>query len=221
MSLEKIIPDINPGSGFAWSADSNSLVFSTSHPPSYIDTYNLVNHSIRHLFSLGFADSKDLSWAPSGQYIAVSVRPRNQEFYRLVLLTATGSATYCRPEDGDVHNPVWVNAQSQLYYLVQKNTTDSIHTSRACSDPEAVASLQAGSMRLQNDGYQHSEIPLFESGPLHPLGLFLLKNQQTIAFHAEQGDTGYRSIGATQIWIHSPGHLIPAWLWAKTVIYPE
>ena len=213
--VEHFIPDINPGSGFAWSADSNSLVFSTSRPPSYIDTYNFVDHSTRHLFSLGFADSKDLSWAPSAQYIAVSVRPRNEAFYRLVLLTATGRATYCRPEDGDVHNPVWVNAQSQLYYLVQKNTNDSILTSRACSDPEVIASLQAGSMRLQNDGYGHSEVPLFESGPFHPPTLFVLKKRQMIAFHREHGDTRYRSIGATQIWIHGPGHLIPAWLWAK------
>jgi dipeptidyl aminopeptidase/acylaminoacyl peptidase len=212
--LDHIIPGINPGSGFAWSADSSSLVFSTSLPPFYIDSYNLVDHSTRHVFSLNFADSKDLSWAPSPQ-IAVSVRPRNEAFYRLVLLTETGHATYCRPGDGDVHNPVWVNAQSELYYLVQKNTNDSILISRGCSDSKVIASMQAGSMRLQNDGYKHSELPLFESGPFHPPILFVLKKQQMIALHPEHSDTRYRSIGATQIWIHGAGHLVPAWLWAK------
>jgi pimeloyl-ACP methyl ester carboxylesterase len=221
VSLEHIIPDINPGSGFAWSADSTRLVFSTSQPPSFIDIYSVVDSSATHLLSLGFAELKDLAWAPSSQNIAVSIRLRNEEFYRLLLLNTNGHAEYCQPEDGDVHSPVWISASNELDYLVQKDTNDSVLASRSCSGAKVIASQRAGSMRLQNDGYRHSELPLIESGAFQPPKLFLLKNRQMIAFNDKHEVHFHRSISVSQIWIHGSGHLIPVWLWAKSSSMPS
>jgi dienelactone hydrolase len=218
--MDKIIENINPESGLAWSANSEHLVFArVDLDGSSIRIYSLKSHETRELTPSVRGNVRDLSWAPSPSSIAFAFRGDKDKYFRLAQLPSNGRIQYCTPQNGDVESPTWIDRSGKIEYLLETDSDQSLYVEKGCDQPSRLFHPRSGSGRVQTDGYDHIAVPFIEAEVDGPPRLLL--PQRSDSSHLNDSGEPPSSEPAQQLWLSGSSHPVPAWLWsARTTQSP-
>lgn len=213
---EKIIENINPESGVAWSANSEHVVFvQIDRGLSSIKTYDLKSHEIRDLVPAIHGSVRDLSWSPSLNSIALAFRGDKDKYFRLAQLSQNSQIQFCAPQNGDVESPTWIDGSGKIEYLLETDSDQSLYVGKGCDEPSKLFHPRSGSARIQGDGYHRLSSPFIEAEVDGPPQL-LLPGKNDPSHTNDPGGVQTSQSPGQQLWLSGSSHPVPAWLWSAS-----
>ncbi|WP_158789370.1 prolyl oligopeptidase family serine peptidase [Granulicella sp. L46] len=211
-AVESVITKVDADAGFAWSPGSDTLVFSQrTASGSVIRKLTLRDLKVSDLGQIADGAIKDLAWSPSIGTIVMSFRGEHDNFYRLALLSISGHVHYCEAEQGDVLSPLAADNGRATEFILENNSNQTVHVARNCNKSVKIFSSEAGSIRLQDDGYNHQPLPIIVDKLDGPAEL-VQPTSTTATSSSTLDDEAVRS-SLNQLWITAPSHPVAAWIW--------